>query len=95
MKKEILEGLFGTSLSAVGTVLQVDEILRYVSLAITIIGGIISMIVIPLVNWSRQAKQDGKISKEELEEGVKIISDGAEDIKQIISKGKENTKKNG
>ena len=95
MKKEILEGLFGTSLSAVGTALQTEDILRYVSLAITIIGGIISMIVIPLVNWYRQAKQDGKISKEELEEGVKIISDGAEDIKQITSKGKEDTKKNG
>lgn len=81
MNKEILGGSLGTALSAVGTAIQVDEVLKYVSLAITIIGGIISMIIIPILNWYKKSKEDGKISKEELEEGVKIISDGIDSVK--------------
>ena len=90
MKKEILEGSVGTILSAVGTAVQVDEVLKYVSLAITIVGGIISMIIIPIWNWHKEAKRDGKITKEEIEEGVKIASDGVNGVKQIT--GKEDTK---
>lgn len=93
MKKEILEGSVGTILSAVGTAVQVDEVLKYISLGITILGGIISMIIIPLWNWYREAKKDGKISKEEIEQGVKIASDGVNGVKQIT--GKEDTKDNG
>lgn len=81
MNKEILGGSIGTALSVVGTAIQVDEVLKYVSLAITIIGGIISMIIIPILNWYKKSKEDGKISKEELEEGIKIISDGIDSVK--------------
>ena len=81
MNKEVLGGSIGTALSAVGTAIQVDEVLKYVSLAITIIGGIVSMIIIPILNWYKKSKEDGKISKEELEEGVKIISDGIDSVK--------------
>ena len=93
MRREVLEGSIGTIISAVGTAIQVDEILKYVSLAITILGGIISMIVIPILNWYKEAKRDGKISREELEEGVKIAQDGVNGVKQIT--GKEDTKHNG
>ena len=93
MKKEILEGSVGTILSAVGTAVQVDEVLKYISLGITILGGIISMIIIPLWNWYKEAKRDGKITKDELEQGVKIASDGVNGVKQIT--GKEDTKDNG
>ena len=93
MKKEILEGSVGTILSAVGTAVQVDEVLKYISLGITILGGIISMIIIPIWNWYKEAKRDGKITKQEIEEGVKIASDGVNGVKQIT--GKEDTKNNG
>lgn len=91
MNKELIGATIGTSLSAVGTAIQVDEILKYVSLAITIIGGIISMIIIPLLNWYKNAKQDGKITKEEMEEGAQIVQNGIEQI-QNGTKGKEDTK---
>lgn len=93
MRREVLEGSIGTILSAVGTAIQVDEILKYVSLGITILGGIISMIIIPILNWYKEAKRDGKITREEIEEGVKIASDGVNGVKQIT--GKEDTKDNG
>ena len=44
------------------------------------------MVIIPLVNWYRESKKDGKIDKKELQEGVQIISSGIDSIK-------ENTKK--
>lgn len=86
MKRELFGGFLGTSLSAVGTATQLDDVLKYISLGITILGGIISMIIIPLVNWYKEAKKDGKITKEEIEEAGKIISNGSESIK-------DNTKK--
>ena len=90
MKREIFEGSIGAAISAVGTAIQVDEVLKYVSLGITILGGIISMIIIPILNWYKEAKRDGKITKEEIEEGVKIASEGVNEVKQIT--GKEDTK---
>lgn len=39
--------------------------------------------------WIKDAKADGKITKEELEEGAKIIAEGAEEISEKIKKGKD------
>ena len=92
MNKELIGATIGTSLSAVGTAIQVDEVLKYVSLTITIIGGIISMIIIPLLNCYKNAKQDVKITKEEMEEGAQIAQNGIEQIQNGTKKGKEDTK---
>ena len=88
MKRELFGGIFGTSLSALGTAIQTEDVLRYISLGITILGGLISMIIIPLWNWYKNAKKDGKITKEEIEEGVKIVSDGSQNIKDSIDNKK-------
>lgn len=81
MKQQMICGSVGTALSAVGTGLQPNEILETISLVITIIGGIITFIVMPLITWYKNAKKDGKIDANELEEGVKIVIDGSEKIK--------------
>lgn len=86
MKEEIITGTIGTGLSAVGTATQTNEILQTVSLIITIIGGLITFIVLPLLNWYNKAKKDGKIDAEEIKEGVQIISDGSEKVKNEIDK---------
>lgn len=86
MKDEIITGTIGTGLSAVGTATQTNEILQTVSLIITIIGGLITFIVLPVLNWYNKAKQDGKIDAEEIKEGVQIITDGSEKVKDEIDK---------
>lgn len=86
MKNEIITGTIGTGLSAVGTATQTNEILQTVSLIITIIGGLITFIVLPLLNWYNKAKQDGKIDAKEIKEGVQIITDGSEKVKDEIDK---------
>ena len=86
MKHEIIGGTIGTALSVIGTGLQTNEILKTISLVITIIGGLITFIIVPLVNWYKNAKKDGKIDADEIKEGVNIIVDGSEKVKDEIDK---------
>ena len=82
--KELAGGVIGTSLSAVGTALQVNEVLQTISLIITILGGLVSLVLIPLLNWYRNAKKDGKIDVKELTEAAKIVEEGTSKIKSQV-----------
>ena len=83
MNKELITGAVGTCVSAIGTATQTNDILQTVSLVITIIGAVISMIIVPLLSWYAKAKADGKITVDEAKEGVDIVKDGIENIKNI------------
>ena len=85
---ELIGGLVGTSTSAVGTAIQPNQILQTISLVITIIGGIIT-IISALYVWFKKAKADGKIDKDEIEEGAKIIQEGIEEIKDALDDKKK------
>lgn len=89
MRDEILTGTFGTALSAVGTGLQTNDILQTISLVITIVGGLITFIVVPLISWYTKAKKDGKIDKEEIKEATDIVIEGSQDLKDEIDKQKK------
>ena len=90
---KLIGGLFGTSLSASSVALSSAEIDHIVSIVCAVIGVIIVLItsvIIPLLQWHKKAKADGKITQEELEEAGKIISNGVEEIKDTLDKnGKE------
>lgn len=88
MNKEVLGGMIGTGVTAVGTGLQTNEILQAISIVLTIIGSLIT-IAMALTNWWKNAKKDGKITKEEINEGVGIIVDGANDLKDKIKNKEE------
>ena len=90
----LLIGTCGTALSFIGTATQTNEVLQNISLVITIIGLIITFIILPLLNWYHKSKQDGKIDNDELKDGINIIVDGTEKIKNKIDK-KDNNKKEG
>ncbi len=89
IRDELIGGSIGTALSAVGTGLQTNEILQTISLVITIIGGLITFIIVPLLNWYKHAKIDGKIDKKELQDGINIIVDGSKKVKDEINNKKE------
>lgn len=91
MNKEVVGGICGTTLSAVGTGLQTSEVLQIISLVLTIIGSIIT-IVMAITNWWKKAKADGKITSEEIQEGVQIIQDGIETLKDKTQEDKEEKK---
>jgi len=86
---EFVGGIIGTGISAIGTATQTNEILQTISICITIAGGIVSLIIIPLYNWYKKAKQDGSITKDEINEGVKTLQKGINEIKDVVDKNKK------
>lgn len=89
---KIIGGIFGTGLSASSVALSSAELDHIVSIVCAVIGVIIviiTSIVIPLVQHFKKAKADGVITKEEIEEAGKIISNGVEDVKNAIDNAKD------
>ena len=87
--KEVIGGIVGTSVSAVGTGLQTNELLQTISLVLTIVGTCIT-ITMALINWWKKAKEDGKITKDEIKDGIDIIVNGANDIKDKLEDKEDN-----
>lgn len=86
MEKEILGGSIGTAISLVGTATQTNEFLQTISLIITIVGALITYIIMPLIIWYKKAKADGKITKEEIKEGKEVLKEGIEKISKKSNK---------
>ena len=91
MNKEVVGAMSGTALSAVGTGLQTSEVLQIISLVLTIIGSLIT-ITMAIINWWKKAKADGKITSDEIQEGIEIIQDGIDDLKDKTKEDKEDKK---
>lgn len=91
MNKEVVGGMCGTALSAVGTGLQTSEVLQIISLVLTIIGSLIT-IAMAIINWWKKAKADGRITSDEIQEGIEIIQDGLDDLKDKTKEDKEEDK---
>lgn len=87
----LIGGSIGTAISVIGTALQTSDVLQIISLVITIVGAVISMIVLPLLNWYKNAKRDEKITFDEFIEGVDILQEGIDEITTLADK--EKTKK--
>lgn len=93
MKDNLIYGSIGTALSAIGTGLQTNEVLETISLIITIIGGIITFIIAPLLSWYNKSKaNDSKIDANEIQEAIKIISHGSEKIKEQVNNNEKGKK---
>ena len=88
-------GLIGTVMGATGAGLSVTELQAIISIVITVLGFIISVLIpliIKLVKKIKAAREDGKITEEELEdilETGKEIKDETESlIKEVSDKKK-------
>ena len=91
VNKETIGAIVGTSASAVGTGLQTNELLQTISLILTIVGTLIT-IIMAMLNWWKNAKKDGKIDSDEIQEAIDIIKDGVDAIKDKTN-DKEDDKK--
>lgn len=72
----------GTVLSVTGVATATTEVLQIISLIVTIIGAIISFILVPLWTWYMNAKKDGKITLDEIKDATDIIKDGIDHVAQ-------------
>lgn len=101
ISKETIVSATGTIMSAVGTSIQPDEVLRYVSLVITIVGGLITLVtaiwglIAKIKAWHKKAMEDGKIDDAEKEELKGIIKEGIDEGKQALDTITNATKKKG
>lgn len=96
---KMMLGIIGTAVSATGAGLSVTEIQAIVSIIVTILGFVISVLIpliIKIVKKIKAAKEDGVITKEEMEDiastGKEIIDETGSLINQIKeeSEKKEN-----
>ena len=87
--KEFILGLIGTGMSSVGAIVDVNQVLSIISYVITIVGGILTLIVIPLITWWKRAKEDGKITKEEIDEATQIVQTGIDGLNDKTKDKKE------
>lgn len=79
----------GCGLSAVFTGLQTEELFRIIQLVLTCLATVVTL-AFTIYKWWKKAKEDNKITFDELAEGANIVSKGIDDIqKQIESSKKE------
>lgn len=92
---KLLCGVVGTAVSAAGTGLAISEVQAIISIIITIAGFIISVLIpliIKLIHKIKEARKDGKLSKEELDDitsTVKEIVDESSKVIEEVSQTKE------
>ena len=89
---KILIGILGTSISAVGAGMSVTELQAIISMIVTIAGFIISVLIplcIKLYYKIKDAKEDGKIDKEEMEDIVSTGKEILDETKKVIDEVKD------
>lgn len=90
----LTSGSVGVLISAAGLSLESAE--HWINIICAILGIIVTIIgalILPLLKWLKAAKEDGKITIDEVEDAAKIVQDGvqkvAEDIKEKTDKHEE------
>ena len=97
--EKLMMGIIGTAVSATGAGLSVTEVQAIISIIVTVAGFIISVLVpliIKLVKKIKDAKADGKITKEEVDDiasTVKEIVDESSKVIEEVSDKSEGEKK--
>lgn len=64
--------------------LQDNPILQGMQLGLSILTSIV-LVVYRIWKWHDEATKDGKITKDEIEEGAKIISDGLKEVNDKVN----------
>ena len=89
---KILVGILGTSISAVGAGMSVTELQAIISMIVTVAGFIISVLIplcVKLYNKIKDAKKDGKVDKEELEDIMSTGKEILDETKKVIDEVKD------
>lgn len=85
MKNNNIFAVIGNSFTYILTVLQANEIFQIVELVLSIIISLL-IIISKICNWWKEANQDGKITKEEIQQIGNDIADDVNDLKDKINK---------
>ena len=93
---KLMMGIIGTAVSATGAGLSVTELQAIISIIVTIAGFVISVLIpliIKLVHKIKEAKADGKITKEEVDDITstvkEIVDESSKVVEEVSHKEKE------
>jgi hypothetical protein len=92
MSDKVFLGIVGTAVGSIGAGLSVTEVQAIISIIVTVLGFIISVLVplcIKLYHKIKDAKKDGKIDKEELEDILETGKEIVDETGKVIDEVKE------
>ena len=85
MKNNNIFAVIGNSFTYVLTALQTNEIFQIIELVLSIIISLL-IIISKIRNWWKEANQDGKVTKEEIQQIGNDIAEDVNDLKDKINK---------
>lgn len=77
----------GCSFAAILTALQTQEVFQIISLVLTCLATVVTL-AFTLWKWWKSAKEDGKITKEEIQQGIDIVTDGVKELENNLKEKK-------
>lgn len=96
---KMMLGILGTAVSATGAGLSVTELQAIISIIVTIAGFVISVLlplIIKLVKKIKAAEEDGKITKEEVDDiastAKEIVDESSKMIEEVSEKSEGENK---
>ena len=92
MNKELVGSVVCTAVAGTSTAIQPDQVFAYIQMGLTIVATLIT-IILGIRAWYKDAKKDGKIDKEELEDLTNIVGDGVKHIVDTTKGNKQNENK--
>lgn len=73
-----------SAVACITTSLQSNEIFSYVSLSLTILSIVVSL-TFTIYRWYKVATDDGKINKEEIDDLMKNINEGVNELNDAVN----------
>lgn len=93
---KLMYGIIGTAVGATGAGLSVTELQAIISIIVTISGFIISVLIpliIKLVKKIKAAKEDGKITKEEVDDIASTVKEIVDESSKVIEEVSDKNQK--
>ena len=86
--ESLVGGTVGTMISAlainVDNLRSIESIVAIVCTSLGLLITIITSLIIPLCKWYARSKKDGKISADEVVDGVETLKDGLQNLKNNL-----------
>lgn len=85
----LVGGTFGSLVSLSGMTMQeANYIVNIICAVVGMLITIITAVIIPVVKWYRKAKEDGKITADEIQEGAETLANGLEEVEDKLNETK-------
>ena len=86
MKINEIATAIGNAMTYLLAFMQTNETLQIIEFVLAIATSVV-LLCYRLWRWYKEASKDGKITKEEIKDGIDIMANGVDDIKKKIEKG--------